>query len=309
MDAITFRLAEPDDLDEIVTLSEGIYQGHDSPPLMFHKWLRTKNMAVILAQSSDNKLIGLIAYFIIDDRQTFVRRFERIHQDLSGQGLVRKLREYARNHAKQRFPNLKRVRFTSTNGSVNFQYHRKLLELNILEYEVKLKSCSQALAAMKKSIVIKPCSRKYISDVILSSTERAQLFPEDIILFNWVPFERLRSNIDHILEDCNELFAEDCVDDSIPRSISFGTYLPTEKFLDWRTAIYSDDPTLFEAHLLHQLNRACEFIKSDFVFVCFHDKRWTELTKKVIEEQLQLNVYHHYVGQGKMYLYEKEFTR
>ena len=35
-------------------------------------------------------------------------------------------------------PNLKRVRFTSTNGSVNCQYHRKLLELNILEYEVKL---------------------------------------------------------------------------------------------------------------------------------------------------------------------------
>ena len=57
-------------------------------------------MAVILAQSSDNKLIGLIAYFIVDDRQTFVRRFERIHQDLRGQGLVRKLREYARNHAK-----------------------------------------------------------------------------------------------------------------------------------------------------------------------------------------------------------------
>ena len=165
MDAITFRLAEPDDLDEIVTLSEGIYQGHDSLPLMFHKWLRTNNMAVILAQSSDNKLISLIAYFIVDDRQTFVRRFERIHQDLRGQDL--------------------------------------------------------------------------------------------------------RSNIDHILEDCNELFAEDFVDDSIPRSISFGTYLPTEKFLDWRTAIYLDDLTLFEAHLLHQLNRACEFIKSDFFWFVF----------------------------------------
>ena len=134
---------------------------------------------------------------------------------------------------------------------------------------VKLKSCSQALAAMKKSIVIKPCSRKYISDVILSSTERAQLFPEDIIFFNWVPFEPLWSNIDHILEDCNELFTEDFVDDSIPRSISFGTYLPTEKFLDWRTAIYLDDLTLFEAHLLHQLNRACEFIKSDFFLFVF----------------------------------------
>ena len=163
---------------------------------------------------------------------------------------------------------------------MNCQYHRKLLELNILEYEVKLKSCSQALAAMKKPIVIKPCSRKYISDVILLSTEKAQLFPEDIIVFNWVPFEPLRSNIDHILEDCNEPFAEDCADDSVPRSISFGTHLPTVKFSDWRTAIYSDDPTLFEAHLLHQLNRACEFIKSDFVFVCFHDKRGGQNSRK-----------------------------
>ena len=118
----------------------------------------------------------------------------------------------------------------------------------------------------------------------------------------------LRSNIDHILEDCNELFAEDFVDDSIPRSISFGTYLPTEKFLDWRTAIYSGDPTLFEAHLLHQLNRACEIIKSDF-FCLFSGQEVDRTHEKVIEEQLQLNVYHHYLGQGKMYLYEKEFTR
>ena len=79
MDAITFRLAEPDDFDEIVKLSKGIYEGHDYLPLKFHNWLQTNNMAVILAHSSDNKLIGLVAYSIVDDHQTFVRRAERIH--------------------------------------------------------------------------------------------------------------------------------------------------------------------------------------------------------------------------------------
>ena len=39
---------------------------------------------------------------------------------------------------------------------------------------------------------------------------------------------------------------------------------------------------------------------------------WQEVDRtheKVIEEQLQFKIHHHYVGQGKMYLYEKEFTR
>lgn len=305
MDVITFRLAEPYDFDEIIELSEGIYGGHDYLPLKFHKWLQKDNMAVILAHSSDNKLIGLLAYFIVDDQQTYVRRAERIHQELRGQGINRKLREYARNHARQRFPNLKRVRFTSTNENVNLQYHRKLQEWNFVAYEVETKHCRQALASMKKAIEIKSCSREYFSDIILSSTGRAKLFPRDVMVVNWCPFEPLRSNIDHVLEDRNELFAEDCADDSIPQSFSFGTYLPTAKFLDWQAVIYADDPGFYEAHLLYQFKRACEFINNDFVFVSFHDESWTELTKKVMEEQLQLKV--HGVKM-MMYLYEKDFT-
>ena len=305
MDAITFRLAEPDDFDEIVKLSKGIYEGHDYLPLKFHKWLQTNNMAVILAHSSDNKLIGLVAYSIVDDHQTFVRRAERIHQDLRGQGLARKLREYARNHARQRFPNLTRVRFTTTSENVNSQHHRKLQEWNILAYEVEIKYCRQAPAPMKKSVEIKSFSREYFKDIILSSLGRAKLFPRDVIVVNYFPFEPLRSNIDQILEDRNELFGEDCGDDSMPRSFSFGTYLPTEKFLDWQAVIYTDDPALYEAHLLCQFKRACEFISSNFVFVSLHDKSWTELTKNVMEEQLQLKVH----GlKGMMYLYEKDLT-
>ena len=214
MNAITFRLAKPDDLDDIVELSKGIYEGHDYLPLKFHKWLQLNNMAVILAHSGD-KLIGLLACFIVDDGRTLVRRAERIRQELRGQGLVKQLREYARNHAKQHFPNLQRVRLTTVFDIVNSQHHTKLLDWDIVGYQVEKKFCSRALASTANSVEIKPCSREYFSNIILSSPVRRKLFQDDVILVNWCPFEPLRSNIDHMLQDRNEFFTEKCADGEI----------------------------------------------------------------------------------------------
>ena len=66
---------------------------------------------------------------------------------------------------------------------------------------------------------------------------------------------------------------------------------------------------LFLRHIFY-INSTVHVNSSKAIFFCLFS--WQEVDRtheKVIEEQLQLNVYHHYLGQGKMYLYEKEFTR
>ena len=55
---LTFRLAQPGDFDEIVKLSEGIYNGHDYLPLTFHQWLQRDNLVVIPLKRS--RLIFII---------------------------------------------------------------------------------------------------------------------------------------------------------------------------------------------------------------------------------------------------------
>ena len=308
MGAITLRLAQSDDFDEIVKLSEGIYEGHDYLPLTFHQWLQRDNMAVTLAHSG-NKLIGLAAYSVVDDYRTLIRRAARTHPDFRGQGCLLKLREYGIKHAKERFPKLQRVRFTSYFDGVNSQHHTKLLEWDIASYHVGRKFCNnQALTSMKNSVEIKPCSREYVSKMILSSPATRKLFPNNVLLVNSsLPLEPLRSNIDHMLQESSELFVEKCTDNTFPRSFSVGTFSPRMKFIDWLTTVYTDDPVLFEAHLLHQFKRAYEFIGRDFVFITYHDKSLTEVTKNLMEEQLQLKAcdFNH---SKTLKLYQRDFT-
>ena len=79
-----------------------------------------------------------------------------------------------------------------------------------------------------------------------------------------------------MLQESDEIFVEKCGDDASPRSFSFGAFWPREKFQQWQAAFYTKDPVLFEAHLLHQVKRACEVIDSDFIFlVSFQDNTLT----------------------------------
>ena len=283
---LTFRLAQPGDFDAVVKLSEGIYDGHDYLPLKFHKWLQRDNLAVLLAYSGD-KLVGLVACFVVDEGRTLIRRAERILAELRGQGLVRQLREFARNYAKEHYPSLQRER--STTRHVASSVDQKILsEYDILSYHVQKIFYGEVNISKTNSVKIERCSREYVSEVILSDPVRAQLFPDNIILVHWCPYEPIRSNIDHMLQEKDEMFIEKCTEGALPRSFSSGTFSPRVKFVEWHATFYTKDHVLFEAHLLHQLKRACELINGDFIFLSFQDKSLTPSGRKVMEEQLHL---------------------
>jgi len=286
--ALTFRLAQSGDFDAVVKLSEGISDGHDYLPLTFHKWLQRDDLAVLLAYQSGDELVGLQACFVVDEGRTLIRRAERILVELRGQGLVRQLREFARKYVREHYPSLQRERFTTRHVASSLD-KKRILEYGILSYHVEKKSYGQAEISKTNSVEIEICSKEYFSDVVLSGAVRAQLFPDNIIVVNWCPFEPTRSNIDHMLQEADEMFAEKCDDDALPRSFSSGASSPTVKFVEWHAIFYSKDPVLFEAHLL-QLKRACEVIDGDFIFLSSQDKSLTPSARKVMEEKLQLKV-------------------
>lgn len=307
MDVLTFRLAQPNDFDDIVKLSQGIYDGHDYLPLRFRQWLQKDNLHIILAYSAE-KLVGLQAYFVVDDGKTFVRRAGRILPELRGQGLVRPLREYVRKHAKAHYPSVQRERFTTNFENVNCSEQTKLLECDVLAYHVESNYCfTQDEISKENTAEIVPCSREYFSDTILSCPLKGKLFPNRVIIVNSCPFAPLRSNIDYMLQESDEMFVEKRPNSTFPRSFSFGTLSPRVEYIHWLASIFAGNPSLFEAHLLLQLKRACKGIKSDFVFVSFQEKSLTPLGRRLMEEQLRLKACEYYLNKT-MNLYERDCT-
>ena len=203
---LTFRLAQPGDFDAVVKLSEGIWDGHDYLPLKFHKWLQRDNLDVLLAYSGD-KLVGLQACFVVDEGRTLPRRAERILAELRGQGLARQLREFARKYTREHYPSVQRERFTTRRVASSVD-QGKLLEYDMLSYHVQKKFYDEAEISKTNSVKIEICAREYFSEVILTDPVRALLFPDNIIIVNWCPFEPLRSNIDHMLQESDEMFVE-----------------------------------------------------------------------------------------------------
>ncbi|CAH3194625.1 unnamed protein product [Porites evermanni] len=306
MESLTFRLARLDDFDEIVKLSEGIYEGHDYLPMKFHEWLQRDNLHIVLAYSK-KKLVGLSAYFVIDDGKTFVRRAARILPELRGQGLVRPLTEYIRKHARAHYPYAQRERFTTSFEHVSCIEQTKLLECDVSAYHVETRFFTRADIINENTPKIVPCSREFFCDVVLSSFVTKALFPKNVITVNSCPFVPVRSNIDYMLQEGDEMFVEKCDNGVFPRSFSFGSLSPRVKFVHWLAAVFTDDPALFEAHLLRQFRRAGQLIKSDFVFVSFQDKSLTPVGRRLLEEKLQLNVCEYYLNKT-MKLYERDCT-
>jgi len=264
-------------------------------------------LAVLLAYSGD-KLVGLQACLVVDEGRTIIRRAERILAELRGQGLVRQQRTFERKYVSEHYPSVQRERFTALADMSNSLDQRKLLENDILSYHVQKEFYDLTEISKTNSVEIKICSREYFADVILSGPVRAQLFQDNVIVVNWCPFEPTRSNIDHMLQEADEVFVEKCPDHVSPKSLSFSTFYPGVKFLVWNTTLYTKDAVLFEEHLLHQLKRACEVINGEFIFLSFQDKSFTPLSRKVLEEQLQLKR-HDWPSEKTMKLYESNDSK
>ena len=173
MDAVTLTLrpAEADDFNEIVKLSEGIYAGHDYLPLTFHHWLQRDNIVVILAHCGV-RLVGLVAYFVVDDGRTLIHRAGRVHPDYRGQGIFKHVGEYSVEHAKEHYPSLQRKRFVSIRDT-EIPEPGKLLEMHTEAYHVGKEFCEKPMAtALTNSMKIKTCTPDYFADIIESLPAR-----------------------------------------------------------------------------------------------------------------------------------------
>ena len=305
-DQLSFRLATPQDFDEVQKMSKGIYEGHDYLPLKYHHWLKQDNIVVMVAVI-DGKIIGLEAQFVVDDGMTAVSRARRIHPDYRGRSFGTRLAEALRNHVRPRFPNICRERLTTTFQRDASRNYKELLVQDTLAFDVD-NSTFKLENLPRSERKLESCPREYFADVVLSSTVVKNLFPSETLVIDWFPYEAIRANIDYMFEDGDQVFVEQCSKEQLPVSLSHGRFTPKTGFQLWSCSIFTQDPELFKAHLIQQIVKAARVINGSFRFLSFQPKSMVYLGKELLFDEAKLTECEHYrENEETLILYEKDW--
>ena len=303
---LSFRLATPQDFDEVKTLSRGIYEGHDYLPGKYHHWLKQHNITIMLAVIAD-KIIGLEAQVVVDDGKTAVSRARRIHPDYRGRSYGTQLFEATRNHVRKIFPNVCRERLTTTHQRDASRNFRELLVQYTLACNIDKDTFERGnLPKIERQLT--PCTREHFADVILSPPVVKNLFSNETLVIDWSPFGAIGSNIDcGMLEDGDQLFVEECTNEHLPMSFSHGRFTPKTEFQLWTCSIFTHDTELFKAHLIQQIETATSVVNGNFIFLSFQTGSMLSVGKEFMFGQAKLIECEHYRNEERMILYEKDW--
>jgi len=305
-DSLSFRLATPQDFEEVQKLSKGIYGGHDYLPKTYQEWLKQDNITIMVAIIA-GKIIGLEAQVIVDDGKTAVNRARRIHPDYRGRSYGTRLSEALKTYAEQTFPGICRARLVTTHERDASRNYRELL----VQYSV---ACNvenslfevEKLPRAEKQLTVS--TREHFADVILSSPVVKNLFPNETLVIDWFPFEAIRSNIDYMLKDGDQLFVEQCSDERLPISFSHGRLTPRTEVLEWTCSIFTQDPELYKAHLIQQITTAARAVGDSFIFLSFQSKSMAKLAKELLFDKVKLTECEFKMkNEEKVILYEKDW--
>ena len=309
MEELSFRLARLSDFDEVINLSKDIYDGHDYLPHEFHKWMKNENFAVMVAVAGE-KLVGLRAAYIVDEGKTCIRRAGRVLPEFRCRGVSKKLSQVLDEYVRQNFPTVRRVRFVTTFNGFSEDSLAKLkniYEFEVLSYDIGEEEPRGAEKCKEiPTVEIASCTKEYISDVIFSSPVGKKLFPDNILLYDRLPFELSHCNFQYLLEEFDnlEFFVEKNPENCSPKSFSFGCVTKRVDYVHWTTYIYTKDVRLYQAHLLHQFKRACAAIKGRFIFVSSaQSESLSAHGRKLMEDQLQLKISDN-LFEIKLYIFE-----
>ncbi|XP_022807582.1 histidine N-acetyltransferase-like [Stylophora pistillata] len=311
MEELSFRLARLSDFDEIVSLSKGIYEGHDYLPIEFHKWMKMENMAIMLVLFG-NRVVGSRAAYIIDDGKTYIRRAGRVLPEFRKQGISQKLSDALDEYVRFSFPTVERMRFVSKYSKFSESLKlKKILQFDVLSYDIEEEEYRESQTWNEESTEIVTCTKDYISNVLFSSHLVEKLFPDNILLYDRVPVEPCSSNFEHIVQEFENLTfcTEKNTANSSPKSFSFGGIAQRVEYIHWTTYIYSRDASLYKEHLMFQFRLACKSIKTRFIFVSsVMGESLSAQGRSLMEDKMHLKVSDN-ISDRKLNIYELDLVQ
>ncbi|KAI5609963.1 hypothetical protein C0J50_5635 [Silurus asotus] len=108
---LKFWLARPQDYDEVMAISQDIYQGNDYLPHHYHNWMTQHDRVVIIARRN-GKLVALDSGMVVDGGQTVVLEGLRVCPSERGCGVAGVIQRVTDHYIKQVYPSVTTKRLT-----------------------------------------------------------------------------------------------------------------------------------------------------------------------------------------------------
>ncbi|KAM9500766.1 histidine N-acetyltransferase-like [Clarias gariepinus] len=236
-DGLTFWLARPQDYDEVMAISQEIYEGNDYLPHRYQTWMTERDRIVIIARRN-GKLVALDSALVVDGGQTVVLEGLRVCISERGHGVAGVIQRVTDRYIKQVYPNVTTKRLTRRDnpGPEKLSKFIFLACRAVLSLCVEAESFKRFISGLKTKLECPPESdwhsnnshklfvlkdsqqlKTLLLDPDLSS--RLQL-PGGAIIQDWQPLRPMESNLE-ILERRNLTWVVDSVKQ--PMFMSFHT--------------------------------------------------------------------------------------
>ncbi|XP_048884685.1 N-acetyltransferase 16, like isoform X9 [Brienomyrus brachyistius] len=208
---LTFWLASPGDYDDVMAISDGIYEGNDYLPHRYHSWMTEPHRLVILAKR-DGKLVALESRLIVEGGSTVVLEGLRVCPSERGRGLAGVIFRFADQYIRQLYPNvrMKRWAWGEDPGPEKLAKVSLLTKRAILSLQIEAKAFDAFLSTLRAKLEHEKGTGSLDQESRLVVLEEEQLrhilldpgvssqieLPGDVIIQDWQPLKLLESNLE-----------------------------------------------------------------------------------------------------------------
>ncbi|KAM6949502.1 N-acetyltransferase 16, like [Aplochiton taeniatus] len=210
-DGLTFWLARPEDYDDVMAVSVGIYNGNDYLPHRYHTWMTEPGRTVIVARRA-GRLVALESGLVVDEGHTLVVEGLRVCPSERGRGVAGVIQRFADGYIQRLHPSIKMKRMTRGDDPGP----QKLAKFTLLARRAALVLCGEALSFellishLKKKLHSNPGKGNVsipemvpldnidqLRSVLLDPkmTSRVQV-PGGAIIQDWQPLQPMEGNLE-----------------------------------------------------------------------------------------------------------------
>ncbi|XP_074839141.1 putative N-acetyltransferase 16 [Carettochelys insculpta] len=194
---LQFVLATEEDFEEVLAISEGVYEGEDYLPSRYHTWLREPHRTVVLAKKK-GAVIGLLSVCVVDAGETVLAEGMRVAPWERGKGVARALILFCTQLAQQKHPGVKVLRLTRMDqlGPRDFQKYRLITKQGMLQLRF---DGPQLLARLRagglRPSPVEALNAAEVRRLVLSPTFQSEVLPAGTLLQDWQPYRPRESNL------------------------------------------------------------------------------------------------------------------
>lgn len=259
------RRATIEDYDAVISILPGKDYDGDYLPDYFHMLMNNpcyKAYVYIL----DGKITGFQGVYLVDDGITGVMRSGRVRKDTQGKGVLGKFGGFIM----EQNPSLTHVVFaTGTNVPTIYQNIRKgvyrfVAKRVCLYYQANKHSLIEHLPEMETLEKTKVLNQNDLIQIIKQQNLSSQMFKDNRIIIDTVPYRLMESNIPMILMERTKAVAS-YLDDNKKSIVTFGSYFKLSNGeLFCNLDIYGDVGKALAHHIYIHIQNFVEHIKDIF---------------------------------------------